>query len=407
MMGTDENPGFIPLAINSIFENIKSNTQREFLLRVSYMEIYNEVINDLLRSEGGNLAIREDPKKGIFIEGLKEEIVVSPEHVLHVINSGEARRHVASTDYNLMSSRSHTVFRLLIESNNIGDQDSKSIRVSALTLIDLAGSEKVVSNSSVRKREGAHINKSLLTLGTVISKLSERKKGEKIGHLPYRDSKLTRILEPTLGGNSRISLLCTITPASGNFEETHNTLKFATRAKKVTNKAKYGTDQEKALIGKYRQEIDELKQRLDEAEQREKILVEMNDKSETASNTSEFDSKLVEGLKQQLQDQENLRISYEEKIKQLTKLIIVSSSVPQAPPEKRNRSITGGLGFKLLRSRSKTQAPNNSLNRASINFPLQESEKNIDNAQSTRASDDSKISESKPSDETQIFNTYA
>jgi len=189
-----------------------------------------------LQPDASNLNIREDKQKGIcYVEGLKEEIVVSPEHVMHVLNSGEAHRHVASTDYNLISSRSHTVFRMIVESNNINDE-KRTVRVSALTLIDLAGSEKVQSNDILRRREGAHINKSLLTLGTIISKLSEKKKGQNIGHLPYRDSKLTRILEPSLSGNSRIVVIATATPTASCFDETNSTFKFASRAKKITNK---------------------------------------------------------------------------------------------------------------------------------------------------------------------------
>jgi len=344
MMGTSENPGFIPLAIANIFDYIKNTPQREFLLRVSYLEIYNEVINDLLRMEGSNLNIREDKKKGIFVEGLKEEIVVSPEHVMHVINSGEAHRHVASTDYNLISSRSHTIFRMIIESNLIGDTSEKAhTRVSALTLIDLAGSEKVVSDSAMRKREGAYINKSLLTLGTIISKLSERKKGEKIGYLPYRDSKLTRILEPSLSGNSKIAIIATITPASPCFEETSNTLKFATRAKKVSKEiATVNEDSEKALLLKYKTEIEELKRKLELAQEAETKLKEMQDLNQNQQ---------VEELKKELIEQEELRSSLEEKIKQLTKLILVSASVDNS----RTRTFTvTQVADSMKRARSAT-----------------------------------------------------
>jgi centromeric protein E len=207
----------------------------------------------------------------------------------------------------------------------------------------------------------------LLTLGTVIAKLSERKKGEKIGHLPYRDSKLTRILEPTLGGNSRIAVICTMTPAASTFEESNNTLKFASRAKKVTNKAKYGTDQDKALIMKYRQEIDQLRQKLEEAQTKETVLAEIADKSETSSVSSvnsanehteqrAEENKEVAELKEQLQEQEALRVSFEEKIKQLTKLILVSTSVNQQEQESRSRAITGTASKLMQKLRSKTHS---------------------------------------------------
>eukprot|EP01117_Protostelium_nocturnum_P010797 TRINITY_DN3893_c0_g1_i3.p1 TRINITY_DN3893_c0_g1~~TRINITY_DN3893_c0_g1_i3.p1 ORF type:complete len:931 (+),score=376.43 TRINITY_DN3893_c0_g1_i3:105-2897(+) len=332
MMGNEDNPGIIPHAIEHVFTCIKENPDREYLLRVSYLEIYNEVVNDLLRTEGSNLPLRDDKKKGLVIDGLKEEIVVSPEHVIHVINSGEAHRHVASTDYNLISSRSHTIFRMIIESNLLNDTSRKNVQVSALTLIDLAGSEKVVSTSILRKREGAYINKSLLTLGTIISKLSERKKGEKIGYLPYRDSKLTRILEASLSGNARIAIIATASVASGCYEETNNTLKFATRAKKITHKATVNQNNEDLMITKYKAEIDNLKHQLQEAQDTEHKLQETQETKEAAaSSTPSAASDLeLDRLRNQLADQENMRISLEEKIKQLTKLILVSSNVPNS-----------------------------------------------------------------------------
>jgi len=345
MMGTEDNPGFIPMAIEEVFRYIKESPEREFLLRVSYLEIYNEVINDLLRPEGVNLTIREDKKKGIFVEGLKEEIVVSPEHVLHVINSGEAHRHVASNDYNLMSSRSHTVFRMIIESNSLGETNRKNIRVSALTLIDLAGSEKVASENLLRRREGAFINKSLLTLGTIISKLSERKKGEKIGHLPYRDSKLTRILEPSLSGNSRIAIIATATPSSTNFEETNNTMKFASRAKKISNKTSRNADSDKVLMMQYKEQIEDLKKKLEAAEQAEMKLNELVTDSSRVSSAPSTDE-LAE-LRQELNEQESIRTSLEEKIKHLTKLILVSTKVDMPVAE--------GTGPQRRAQRSQTQ----------------------------------------------------
>jgi len=304
-----------------------------------------------LRPEGSNLTLREDKKKGTYVEHLKEEIVVSPEHVLHVINSGEAHRHVASTDYNLISSRSHTIFRMIIESNAIDDTQGTSILVSSLTLIDLAGSEKVVSTSLMRRREGAYINKSLLTLGTIVSKLSERKKGEKIGYLPYRDSKLTRVLESSLSGNSRIAIIATINPAWLNFEESNNTLKFATRAKKVTNKATQSTiENDKVLITKYKKEIEELKSKLEVAQELEQRLKDLEEKQ------NQTESQQLEELRNELAEQESLRVSLEEKIKHLTKLILVSSSLAPSP-DKRNRAKTGtlmGIEFNLGRTRGLT-----------------------------------------------------
>jgi len=258
---------------------------------------------------------------------------------------------VASTEFNLMSSRSHTVFRMIIESNLIKDpSEKKPVRVSALTLIDLAGSEKVVSENSLRRREGAYINKSLLTLGTVISKLSERKKGEPIGHLPYRDSKLTRILEPSLSGNSRIAVIGTLTPGSDSIEETISTLKFASRAKKITNKPAVNEDNESTQIVRFKKEIEDLKKKLEVAQEAEEKL---HDLETELNNKGEHE----EELRQQLQDQESLRASLEEKIKQLTKLILVSTSVDTS--KKRMRSTTASFSLTELdaNQRSKVKSP--------------------------------------------------
>ncbi|KAH9657014.1 kinesin-like protein KIN-7D [Citrus sinensis] len=209
MHGDHNSPGIIPLAIKDVFSIIQDTPGREFLLRVSYLEIYNEVINDLLDPTGQNLRVREDAQ-GTYVEGIKEEVVLSPGHALSFIAAGEEHRHVGSNNFNLLSSRSHTIF--------------------TLNLIDLAGSESSKTETTgLRRKEGSYINKSLLTLGTVIGKLSEGK----ASHVPYRDSKLTRLLQSSLSGHGHVSLICTVTPASSSMEETHNTLKFASRAKRV------------------------------------------------------------------------------------------------------------------------------------------------------------------------------
>ncbi len=276
------NPGLIPLAVQDVFSYIAQSPEREFLLRVSYLEIYNEVINDLLAPEAINLRIREDAKhRSVWVDGLKEEIVVSPQQVMSIIAGGEAHRHIGATDFNEVSSRSHTIFRMIIESKEMyregaaaagGGSGASAVRVSVLNLIDLAGSERA-SESVARRKEGGYINKSLLTLGNVISKLSEKRDGQ---HIPYRDSKLTRILEPSLAGNARIAIVCTISLALDDFEETLNTLKFANRAKQITNKAQINEIlDDKALIQRYRNEINELKKKLALAEEAERKYKEI------------------------------------------------------------------------------------------------------------------------------------
>ncbi|GAM20458.1 hypothetical protein SAMD00019534_036330, partial [Acytostelium subglobosum LB1] len=300
-----KNPGIIPMAIRDVFDFIQQEPGREFLLRVSYMEIYNEVINDLLAPESLNLKIHEKPNGEIYVGNLKEEIVLSPDHVMSLISAGEAYRHVGSTNFNEQSSRSHTIFRLVVESKETASTGSN--------LIDLAGSERASEGvQAIRNKEGAYINKSLLTLGSVISKLSEKT----TGHINYRDSKLTRILQNSLSGNSKIAIVCTITLASNNFEETHSTLKFASRAKKITNHARLNeVVDDKTLIKQYRNEIAELKLKLEEA-QRKELDLEKN--------------KTAEELSKRLHDAEKHKNLLESKIQHLTKLILVSSSISKA-----------------------------------------------------------------------------
>ncbi|KAI9282238.1 kinesin motor domain-containing protein [Sporodiniella umbellata] len=235
-MGTEKEPGVIPKAVKEVFSYIEEDTSgREYLLRVSYMEIYNEKIKDLLEKVDTYPDIVEDKKKGVYVRNLKEQKVSTPSEVMQCIKTGEGNRHISATDYNDRSSRSHTVFQLVIESTQKSNETkTNSIQISQLNLIDLAGSEKVASDLK-RRKEGAYINKSLLTLGNVISKLTS---DEPTSHVPFRDSKLTRILQAALSGNARISVICTINPTVASKDESLNTLKFAQRTKQVKTDAK-------------------------------------------------------------------------------------------------------------------------------------------------------------------------
>ncbi|XP_027329853.1 kinesin-like protein KIN-7C, mitochondrial [Abrus precatorius] len=343
MHGEQKSPGIIPLAVKDVFSIIQETPGREFLLRVSYLEIYNEVINDLLDPTGQNLRIREDAQ-GTYVEGIKEEVVLSPAHALSLIATGEEHRHVGSNNFNLVSSRSHTIFTLTIESSsrgeNIGEED---VTLSHLHLIDLAGSESSKTETTgLRRKEGSYINKSLLTLGTVIAKLTDGK----ATHIPYRDSKLTRLLQSSLSGHGRISLICTVTPSSSSSEETHNTLKFAHRSKHVEIKASQNKIMdEKSLIKKYQREISELKQEL---QQLKRGMVE-NPNMATSSQEDLVNLKLQleagqSKLKSRLEEEEQAKAALMGRIQRLTKLILVStknamsSSIPERPSHRRRHS---------------------------------------------------------------------
>ncbi|RVW30805.1 Kinesin-like protein KIN-7D, chloroplastic [Vitis vinifera] len=283
--GDQRSPGIIPLAVKDAFSIIQETPSREFLLRVSYLEIYNEVVNDLLNPAGQNLRIRED-LQGTFVEGIKEEVVLSPAHALSLIAAGEEHRHVGSTNFNLLSSRSHTIF--------------------TLNLIDLAGSESSrAETTGVRRKEGSYINKSLLTLGTVISKLTDGR----ATHIPYRDSKLTRLLQSSLSGHGRVSII-----------------------------------DEKSLIKKYQNEIRSLKEELDQLK-RGIVVPRLTNKGE--DDIVLLKQKLEDGqvrLQSRLEQEEEAKAALLGRIQRLTKLILVStktsqpSRLPQRPGPRRRHS---------------------------------------------------------------------
>ncbi|XP_065860757.1 kinesin-like protein NACK1 [Euphorbia lathyris] len=229
--------GITEKAVNDIYNHIINTPQRDFTIKISGLEIYNENVRDLLNSESGrNLKLLDDPEKGTVVEKLVEETASNDQHLRHLINICEAQRQVGETALNDTSSRSHQIIRLTIESTLRENSDCVRSFVASLNFVDLAGSERASQTHAdgARLREGCHINLSLMTLTTVIRKLSV---GKRSGHIPYRDSKLTRILQHSLGGNARTAIICTLSPALCHVEQSRNTLFFATRAKEVTNNA--------------------------------------------------------------------------------------------------------------------------------------------------------------------------
>ncbi|KAL8126694.1 hypothetical protein AgCh_013819 [Apium graveolens] len=342
MHGDQRSPGIIPLAVKDTFCIIQETPSREYLLRISYLEIYNEVVNDLLNPAGQNLRIREDVQ-GTFVEGVKEEVVLSPAHALSLIAAGEEHRHVGSTNFNLHSSRSHTIFTLTIESSPCGENnEGEAVNLSQLNLIDLAGSESSKAETNgIRRKEGSYINKSLLTLGTVISKLTDGK----ASHVPYRDSKLTRLLQSSLSGHGRVSLICTVTPSSSNSEETHNTLKFAHRAKHIEIQAAQNKIiDEKSLIKKYQHEIRTLKEELEKIKRGGVAVPHL--KHTEGDDIVLLKQKLQDGqikLQSRLEQEEDAKAVLLSRIQRLTRLILVStkdaqSIFPHRPGQRRRHS---------------------------------------------------------------------
>ncbi|KIJ17540.1 hypothetical protein PAXINDRAFT_73078 [Paxillus involutus ATCC 200175] len=336
LSGNEDQPGIIPRAMKDVFSHIRRAPTREYLLRCSYLEIYNETIYDLLSPPSVSATQPVQIIGQGVLAPLREEVVTSLKSVREVMERGERHRRTASTDWNERSSRSHSVFRLVIESRERGEGKAeasgrqtpgtrpptpggtrlqtiggRSVQMSVLSLIDLAGSEKATSDKE-RTREGKYINTSLLTLGSVIGTLAENAAKNKTDHVPYRNSKLTRLLQPSLSGDARISVVCTINPDVNAVTESTSTLQFASRIKRVQLNAKkkevVDTD---ALIERYRKEIEELKNKLTERE------VEAPVRSRRLSAREQIDeSKAMKDL--------NARIQ------QLTKLILTSQTVDES-----------------------------------------------------------------------------
>ena len=274
MLGQGRHLGVIPLAVKDAFALTAKHVDRQFMIKVSYLEIYNEVIRDLLAdapakpkdklNKANGLQLREAKGTGVYVEGLREVPISNVRDGLSLIVAGEERRKVAATNWNEHSSRSHTIFRMSIESRAV--HGGSALLASTLNLVDLAGSECIahLGKNETRRSECRQINSSLHALGRVILKLSQQEFSK--GHVPFRDSKLTRLLQPSLGGNCRTAVVCTITPAYLHAEETLNTIRFALRAQHVRQHAKVNeVNGDSRLLRQYESQIKELKQHLEDA----------------------------------------------------------------------------------------------------------------------------------------------
>ncbi|XP_050697310.1 centromere-associated protein E-like [Eriocheir sinensis] len=313
MMGDRNSPGIIPLAIQNIYRSIEDTPDREYLIRASYMEIYNENISDLLAGrdpKNRSLTIREDQSGLVYVADLKEECANCEKNLLMLMKRGEKNRSIGSTNMNERSSRSHTIFRIIIESRERSQEDGEegAITVSHLNLVDLAGSENASQSGATgeRLKEGGFINKSLFMLGRVISQLSE---GEPF--VNFRDSKLTRILQLSLGGNAKTAIICTITPAV--VDQTHSTLRFACRAKSIKNKPIVNEIlSEAALLKRYAKEIKALQNTL-------------------ATERNSDKAQEVEQVREMLGEQARRNEELEAKIHELKTKLVVSSLPCRSP----------------------------------------------------------------------------
>jgi hypothetical protein len=286
MMGYGEDHGIIPKLNDDLWTRIdvqKAKVEREllkhdegseeakavgkvdFLVTVSFLEIYNEEIKDLLNPSSKQMKIRENKDKGIYVEDLCEVVVKDGKTVLDLIAQGNTVRRVAATKMNDTSSRSHSVFTLKIEQRTVSELEggvTKTQMVKAkLNLVDLAGSERAEKTGATGStlKEGANINMSLMALGNVINALSEMGNSKTKKHIPYRDSKLTRLLQESLGGNAATVMIAAISPADYNYDETLGTLKYAHRAKSIANAVVKNEDVNQRMIKDLKNEIEKLR----------------------------------------------------------------------------------------------------------------------------------------------------
>ncbi|XP_060722287.1 kinesin-like protein KIF13B isoform X2 [Tachysurus vachellii] len=274
MMGSAEQPGLIPRLCSSLFERA-AREQKEgesFTVEVSYMEIYNEKVRDLLDPKGTSrvLRVREHKVLGPYVDGLSRLAVSSYKDIESLMSEGNKSRTVASTNMNEESSRSHAVFNVVL-THTMRDLQSGTSgeKVSKLSLVDLAGSERAVKTGATgeRLKEGSNINKSLTTLGLVISALADQGAGKSRNKfVPYRDSVLTWLLKDSLGGNSRTAMIATVSPAADNYDETLSTLRYADRAKSIVNHAVINEDPNARIIRELREEVEKLREQLTQAE---------------------------------------------------------------------------------------------------------------------------------------------
>ncbi|KAH9500474.1 Kinesin-like protein kif3b [Bulinus truncatus] len=254
--------GVIPNSFEQIFQHISQSENQQYLVRASYLEIYQEEIRDLLsKDQTKRLELKERTDTGVYVKDLSSFVTKSVKEIEHVMNVGNNNRSVGATNMNLHSSRSHAIFIITVECSEVGADGENHIRVGKLNMVDLAGSERQSKTGATgeRLKEATKINLSLSTLGNVISALVDGKST----HIPYRDSKLTRLLQDSLGGNARTVMVANIGPASYNYDETITTLRYANRAKNIQNKPIINEDPKDALLREFQEEIMRLKAQLE------------------------------------------------------------------------------------------------------------------------------------------------
>lgn len=325
--------GVIPNSFAHVFDRVKASSDVEYLIRCSYLEIYSEEIRDLFVVPSGSkkeikCELKEDPEKGVFVKNLSSVVVENEDQVSAQLAKGIDQRTVASTLMNSESSRSHSIFTLVVEMSRKDPVSGKDImRVGKLNLVDLAGSErqKKTGASGDTLKEGAKINLSLSALGNVISALSEGRSK----HIPYRDSKLTRLLQDSLGGNTKTLMIAAIGPADYNYDETLSTLRYANRAKNIKNKPIVNEDPKDTMLREFKEEIERLRKMLEQNAGNSPApnatgngdwdfasIVHESNNQQQSSLAKELEDQL-KAKEDEIQNEKNIRAELEERLKQL------------------------------------------------------------------------------------------
>uniref|UniRef100_A0A8C3RIS0 Kinesin-like protein n=1 Tax=Cyanoderma ruficeps TaxID=181631 RepID=A0A8C3RIS0_9PASS len=308
-----EKRGIIPSAFEHIFTHISRSQNQQYLVRASYLEIYQEEIRDLLaKDQSKKLELKENPETGVYIKDLSSFVTKNVKEIEHVMNLGSQTRSVGSTNMNEHSSRSHAIFLITIECSETGPDGEEHIRVGKLNLVDLAGSERQnkMGAHGERPKEASKINLSLSALGNVISALVDGRST----HIPYRDSKLTRLLQDSLGGNAKTIMVATLGPASHSYDESLSTLRFANRAKNIKNKPRVNEDPKDTLLREFQEEIVRLKAQLEKrgmlgkkrrrsSRRKKNYLKEQKERLEEEKAAIQDDHSLVSEEKQKLDAQ--------------------------------------------------------------------------------------------------------
>jgi kinesin family protein 18/19 len=335
MLGNHSEPGIMSLTLHELFTKLNSiREQNEFKIKCSFVEVYNENIRDLL-GEGKDLELREDPVKGMCVAGVSEVSGLERvEDIMNLLDRGNRNRTTEPTSANITSSRSHAVLQVVVEVSEKGQGPSASIQVGKLSLIDLAGSERasVTNNKGIRLLECANINRSLLALGNCITALADNASGRRGVFVPYRDSKLTRLLKDSLGGNGRTVMIANVSPCHINYEDTRNSLKYASRARNIQTELCVNRTTVNQHISNYKEIICELKS----------VVYDLKGKLLAAEKTSEHVLEASEQWRQELM--ENL----DERVRLKKSLIDIKTEI-------------GNIGLSFVNFTPRVRTPGNSL----------------------------------------------